>query len=129
MTLKELKVTLDYKDLKCFLDEFGGQRIYVPQKIIEKHFLVERVGMTTMEKLIYKWGGEIVDVPTSYSFRTEDMRSRVFELKSVGKSNNEIVRQTGLSRRAIQKILAKRDGGDEIQAFSKQSQTKQKTLF
>lgn len=83
--------------------EFGGGRLYIPQKPSPEDPLAQTIGYTAALRLASVFGGERVWLPNDAGRAT---RVRIAVLRAQGLSVSRVARRVGCSERYVYKVLA-----------------------
>ena len=105
--VQELLQALGYEGLMRLLDQFGGERIYVPRQMTPAHRLALGLGLETAQALCRFVGpsGEFL-VPTGRDLRRELRDQEIRALRAQGLSLRALVRRFRLSECRICAVLA-----------------------
>jgi len=101
----------------------GGERRYfpTPDRLDEKHWLVEACGPEAAALLAQRFGGDNVEIPRGPQGNAAQLAKRIREMIAAGASSNDIARTTGVVFRTVTRHRARlRDGGngpDDGQGF------------
>ncbi len=91
----------------------GGQRIAVPGRICDGHWLIEVMGREKAEELSrYLTDGNRIhlDVPFGPTHSGARRNALTYQMLDNGASANEVAAATGVTRRTVFRQKAKRDG-------------------
>ena len=93
---------------------FPGIRVYVPEKMHDKHELVHKLGMEMAEELHRFFSRDYLIIPVDLYIRDGHRKDIVLSLYKKGKRIADISRQAELSQRQVWRIVfdAKKDGWD-----------------
>jgi hypothetical protein len=84
--------------------EFGGGRLYIPEKPSPGDRLTEAIGYVAAMRLASVFGGERVSLPLDSG---RALSVRIAELRARGVSIARIARRAGCSERYVYKVLAR----------------------
>ncbi|MFV0626138.1 MAG: hypothetical protein ACK5N8_02155 [Alphaproteobacteria bacterium] len=97
------------------VDNFKGQRIYIPTKTPhEKHFLSKVFNEQEIDVLIENFGGNHIDVPMRLVNEAPFRKAKILELKSKNYGVQEIAGEVNCTWRWVQKILSNHKKKQEI---------------
>lgn len=88
------------------MDRYGGDRVYVPQRLTLFHPLVDLLGLEAALALSFAYGGDYLAVPVGVAMRCQARNERLWRLRQQGWSYSQIRQEFNLSRRRIAEILA-----------------------
>lgn len=86
--------------------EYGGQRLYVPQKMNAANDIVRRVGQKAANTLAAEFGGTSIEIPRGTAI-TARKRRQIIMRKLFTSSANEIAREADCTARWVKEIRAK----------------------
>ena len=94
--------------------------IYVPQKLVEDHPLVEILGPDDAQALSRAFGGEILELGVGQYYEKKERHRKIQALASEGLSPNQIGSQLNISTRTVRAYLARvpEDLGNQIRDCS-----------
>ncbi|WP_417622180.1 hypothetical protein [Parasphingorhabdus sp.] len=87
------------------IEAFGGQRIYIVQKITPGCKLVEVLGLDDATPVVEALGGESIDVPLGISSNTAKAHETIKLLHLAGNLVREISKVVNYSERSVYRIL------------------------
>jgi hypothetical protein len=95
----------------------GGNRIYIPARAADDHWLVALVGRAATDALVAHFGGGIeLDMPLGPVGARADGWRKMYQMIAEGRSSTEITRATRLSRDTVKYHRAKlRNAADNPQ--------------
>jgi len=103
----ELVETAGQEAALALCRHFGGQMVYfpAPDRLSEKHPLVETVGWDAALKIAERWQGTACALPygPEAGIRNE-LQAQVLEMAARGVSVRNIAKATGLTSRAVTRI-------------------------
>lgn len=93
----------------------GGQRIYIPTRAAETHWLAQAIGGEKAKKLCDHYAGAQVDIPLhvggTYKQLLRSIAERAHKIDSEENvSSNELSRRLGITRRSVHRHRARHRG-------------------
>jgi DNA-binding NarL/FixJ family response regulator len=83
----------------------AGQRVYIPERLDEGHFLARTLGADAARALAGLFGGEILAPPTRG--RIERRRARIVALARSGMAKRDIAAAVGVTEQYVYRVLAR----------------------
>ena len=83
----------------------AGQRVYIPERLDEDHFLARTLGAEAARALAARFGGDILAVPNRG--RIERRRARIVALARGGTPKREIAAAVGVTEQYVYRVLAR----------------------
>ena len=100
--------------------ERGGNRIYIPAKAADEHWLVMLVGRVAADQLIAHFApnaGVELNLPRGPTGLRADTWRRMHKMIREGASSVEITRALGISRETVMRHRAKLRDADQLSLF------------
>lgn len=94
---------------EIFAADFGGSRIYVPERIGEHHPIAVSIGLDAAEKISHVYGKMEIDISPSAGLKV-----KVLRLFKSGVPKERIGPKVGVSRRHVYRIIAELDAADQL---------------
>lgn len=85
----------------CLSIQFGGARLYIPQRAGPDHRLTLAIGQKAADEIIAAMAGDYLDVPHKLA-----RDARIVQLRTDGRTVAQISAAVGCSRRTVQSVLA-----------------------
>jgi len=111
---RELAIKSGYEAGERLIDNFGGQRLYVPRKpqprrasrrqVLKEVDFITAIGADAAETLAVMYGGEHIEVPLRSSLLLKRMTD--FLLSTPAPSINQVVAKFDVHRRTVQRLRA-----------------------
>lgn len=79
-------------------EQFGGSRLYVPERINADHAIVQAIGIDAATTLAERSGGTAIRVPLARELRATHYRSQ-------GDSNGRIARKLGITESGVERLF------------------------
>lgn len=81
-------------------DSFAGMRLYIPQKISERHEIRAVVGSQAASALVERLGGTTIRIPLVRELRAKQYRAQ-------GMSNGRIAHRLGMTETGVEKLFTR----------------------
>jgi len=104
-TFLAIAETVSVKTAVKLIEEYGGCELCIPGRYSPGHKLEVLLGIEELDKLIYFFKGEEIEVPISRVLKRKARNKKIFQVWQTGRSNKEIARQFDLTTRAIRGIV------------------------
>jgi len=110
--VRELSEHLGLGDAIAIVRKWGGRKLYVPVSLESGHPLALTLGLDTAQKLVSAFGGQHLHLPIERNALI-DLRNSAIVRDAIplpegpGRSTEQIGLDYGLSRQAVESILAK----------------------
>lgn len=114
--LRELCELIGIQPTMTLVEEYGGVRLYVPQKLNDEHPLVKLIGWQNAQKIVDLRGGETLEIPKAEAVMRQ---ARNIEIRSLypALSQRQLALKYNTTERNIRLILgecARNDGQMEL---------------
>lgn len=110
--LRLIAEEIGHKEALKLASEYGGQNIYIPQKLKKESSLYEHLGEDILIILIENYAGEKIDIPLYKTGRFHEISQEIKErVKKSEKSNNELAQELGVTARTIRRYRNKEEKG------------------
>lgn len=112
-SLQEMERLIGTRATLLLVENYGGVRFYVPQKIHAEHDLAKLIGIEAAEKLAREYGGSTHEIPRAL---LANIARRNIEIKNEYKalSQRQLALKYRLTERQIRNIVAG-NGSDDNQ--------------
>lgn len=111
----ELQALIGETAMVALAEAFGGTRLYVPQRITQRHEIARAIGMEAAKQLSDRLAPDVIPVPLARELRARHYRA------VEGLSNAQIARRLGITERGVNKLFARQDvvpaKGSQMQLF------------
>lgn len=100
--------------------ERGGNRVYIPERAADDHWLVRAVGREAADMICAHFAvpsGIELEVPRGPTGRQAEHYRRLSQLIAEGAPSGQITHELGISRRTVTRHRAKRRDPDQLQLF------------
>jgi len=102
VTIDTITAELGEKMAHWLAQQFGGQRIQIPDGYDKTSALARALGVNAARVLSQRFGGSVIDLPTVYEHR----RREIARLRRQGMNPLAIARQLGVTERYVCDVLA-----------------------
>ncbi len=97
--IAEIAEEFDLKTALEFVQEFGGQRMFIP--LTRNTNLKDKINDKLLDFLIYRYGGCYVDVPAWHAGSQKQRAIKIQTRLEEGASLNQIAKETGVTLRTV----------------------------
>lgn len=110
--VRELVRVLGDADALRLIGLHGGARMTVPKRPKDDHPLRMALSPAGFDKLVYHYGGEVVDVPKGDAYLRRLRHEHVHQCRAQGLTVDETAEATGYCRRHVINIMGGDAGAD-----------------
>ncbi|RFC63621.1 hypothetical protein DYI37_11490 [Fulvimarina endophytica] len=97
---EDLRELLGDEDFLKLVENFGGDRLYVPQSVTETK-VSNALGEEAAAKLAKRYGGDYPRIPLARAFRARHYRS------ALGLTNPEVADRLGMTVSGVEKLFSR----------------------
>jgi Mor family transcriptional regulator len=118
--LKDIIQVIGLQSALKLVEELGGIRMYIPEKLSTKHVLIQAVGKTDAEKISRHYAGDYLYFPRCMDALRSMRNASIINDRNQGTPTATLALKYKLTERQVQNILA---------AAQQQKDERQQDLF